>query len=348
MVATVAVTDLALADLEQRVQKLGAERFRARQILAWLYRHGARSYEGMTDLPRALQPKLAEALPLRRLQVARTVESSDGTVKMLVELQDGRRVETVVIPDRGRTTACISTQVGCPVACVFCASGLDGLVRNLTAGEIVEQVLLAREAAAEHGRRLTHLVVMGIGEPLLNYEAVAGALRTLHARWGPGIGYHRITLSTVGIAGKIEQLAKDGVTPHLAVSLHAPEDRLRARLVPTVRRWSLEEIVAAAVRYRERTRKDVTFEYVLLAGINDSPTRARELARLLRGSRCKVNLIPYNPVPGLPYERPAPQEVARFAGTLAAAGVRTTIRRPRGDDVAAACGQLRAADDGPA
>jgi 23S rRNA (adenine2503-C2)-methyltransferase len=345
MAEVVFATDLELRALEDAVEALGIERYRARQVAAWLYRKNADSYDGMTDLPRSVRPLLAERIPLRATRVAAVHDAADGTRKFLIHLErDGRRVESVRIPEGRRRTLCVSTQAGCPVGCVFCASGLDGLERNLTAGEIIEQVLHARGAADADAAGQPNVVFMGIGEPLLNYEALRSAIRILNARWACGIGLTRMTLSTAGVADKILRLAEEGPAPHLAVSLHAADDELRRRLVPHLRRWSVEEVVAAAGTYRLRTRREVTLEYVLLAGVNDDPAQARALARLARPHRLKVNVIPYNPVPGLPYARPDDATISRFAGTLAGEHVVVTVRRPRGDDISAACGQLRVLD----
>lgn len=336
------LTGLAPEEAEARFVQLGEPAYRARQVLRWAHARAARSFQEMTDLPTALRRRLAEVWTLPSVRPRRQHRSQDGTRKWVLELADGETIETVLIPEGARRTACISTQVGCPVGCVFCASGLEGLRRNLTAGEIVDQVLhVDRELAA--GERVTHVVVMGIGEPLLNFGPVAKALALLHAPWGRGLGYNKITLSTAGIADKIPKLVEAGVTPNLAVSLHAANGPLRRRLVPHVRRWTLEDLVAAGVEYRRATGKDVTFEYVLLAGVNDSPEDARALGKLVAKTGCKVNAIPYNPVAGLPYGAPAQEAVNRFVAALGECGVPVTVRRRRGEDVAAACGQLRIA-----
>lgn len=337
----ITVTDHTLEELQARFEALGEKPFRARQVLSGLYRGGAKSYDEMTDLPKALRARLVAEIPLRCATVTKVAEARDGTAKLLVAVRNGDLIESVVIPERERLTVCISTQVGCPVACLFCASGLDGLKRQLSPGEIVEQVLLARERG-----RVTHVVLMGIGEPLLNYKNTLKALTILHASWGLGIGFNKITLSTAGVADKIVTLAGDGATPNLAISLHAPNDELRRKLVPKIRRWSVDRLVEVGKAYRSETGKDVTFEYVLLAGVNDSQAQAVELARRVRGSKCKINVIPYNPVPGLPYARPAREAVSRFIGALRAGGAIATTRATRGDDASAACGQLRAAGAG--
>jgi 23S rRNA (adenine2503-C2)-methyltransferase len=330
------LTELGPPELEAALAADGLEPFRARQLLGWIYRHGATDFGRMTDLSRDLRDELSRRYRILGSRLSARAPAADGTEKFLVRLADGNLIETVLIPDGRRLTACISTQVGCPVGCVFCASGLDGLRRNLSAGEIVEQLL-------HLPRRPTHVVVMGIGEPLLNFGPLTAALRVMHERWGMGIGYNKITLSTAGIVDKIARLIEEKVTPNLAISLHAPDDALRARLVPGIRRWTIDDLVEAGRRYRRATGKDVTFEYVLLAGINDGPEQAAALAGRLRTARVKLNVIPYNGVPGLPYRRPAADAIDRFVRTVGAGGVPVTVRRQRGDDASAACGQLRAA-----
>lgn len=335
------LTELTLAELEERLAALGVEKWRARPILQWLYRRGAAGFDAMTDLSLELRAELPQHFRLTRTEVREVRASPDGTAKLLVGLEDGDVIETVLIPEGDRRTVCVSTQVGCPVRCVFCASGLQGLKRNLTAGEIVEQVLHAQRRLAP-GERLTNVVVMGIGEPLLNFEPLVRALRVLKASWGLGIGYRRITLSTVGVLGRIPELVRRKVTPNLAISLHAPNDAIRARVVPTLKNVRLAELVRAGVEYRRATGKEVTFEYVLLEGVNDDRKHALELGKKLRGSRVKVNVIPFNRVEEVPYRAPDAGRVDRFVEALGGCGVPVTVRKRKGDEVSAACGQLRA------
>lgn len=339
------ITGFLLEELEKRLEDLGTERYRARQVLRWIYGGLAESFEVMTDLSRQLRQDLPAHHRVHATAARRCHLSSDGTTKILVGLDDARLVETVLIPEGNRRTVCVSTQVGCPVGCLFCASGLDGLVRNLSAAEIVEQVLHAQRLLPE-GRRVDGIVVMGIGEPLLNAKSVIRALRIWRAPWGLGIGYNRITLSTVGILPKLRHFTESGVTPNLALSLHAPNDRIRGAIVPTMKRWPVAEIIRAGEEYRRSTGKDVTFEYVLLEGVNDERSHALELGERLAGSRCKVNVIPYNTVEETPFRAPSPQRADRFVRTLRSCGVGVTLRKRKGDEVAAACGQLRARTEG--
>jgi len=325
-------------ELRDFVAGLGAPAYRADQILRWVYAAGAPSFEAMTNLPKALRETLAERATLYTTAVAETRRSSDGTAKLLVALADGAAVEAVIIPEDDRRTACISTQVGCAIGCVFCASGIGGLVRDLSAGEIVEEVLQARRSLGE-GEALTHLVVMGIGEPLMNYEALVRALRILTAPWGLALGPRRITVSTVGLPATIRRLAGEGLGVNLAVSLHAADDFTRERLVPHAR--PLGEVVAAARDYLHRTGREVTFECVLVKGVNDSVEDARGLADLVGREAILVNLLPVNPVPGLGWQAPSAARVERFVRELRGRGVRVQVRRRRGADIAGACGQLR-------
>lgn len=335
------LTELTLAELEERLAGLGVEKWRARPILQWLYRRRAAGFEAMTDLSLELRAELPRHFRLTRTEVQEARTSPDGTTKLLVALEEGDVIETVIIPDGARRTVCVSTQVGCPIRCVFCASGLQGLKRNLTPGEIVEQVLHAQRRLPLQ-ERLTNVVLMGIGEPLLNFEPLVKALRILKASWGLGIGYRRITLSTVGILGRIPELVRRKVTPNLAISLHAPNDAIRAQVVPTLKNVRLADLLRAGIEYRRATGKEVTFEYVLLEGINDDRKHALELGKKLRGSRVKVNVIPFNRVEEVPHRAPDADRVDRFVETLGRCGVPVTVRKRKGDEVSAACGQLRA------
>ena len=318
----------------------GEPRYRADQVLQWVYERGARSFDEMTNLSKALRARLAEEAVVYASQVERHDASKDGTFKLLLRWPDGAASECVMIPDEARRTVCVSTQVGCPVGCAFCASGLDGLERNLTAGQIVEQVMRVWQHL-ERDERPTHVVFMGIGEPLANYDATVSAVRTLNADWGLNVGARRITVSTVGLPDQIRRLADEGLQIGLAISLHAPNDTLRRGIVPWAERVTIDELVAAANAYFDRTGREVTLEYVLLGGLNDRLTHARQLAALARKMRCNVNLIRYNGVAGLGYERPDRDAVRTFADALKRAGVNTQIRASRGTDIEAACGQLR-------
>ncbi len=284
-------------------------------------------------------------------RVVRHLEASDGTHKLLLGLRDGRLLECVLIQEENRRTACISTQVGCGMGCVFCASGLEGLERNLTTGEMVEQLVRLRNLPVWSGgtrspenQRLTNIVVMGMGEPLANLDNLLGALDTAAAKDGLGIGARHITISTVGLPAKIRRLADLGKQFHLAVSLHAPNDALRRQIVPTNDKTGLAAILAAADYFFEKTGRQVTFEYVLLHGLNDDITHARELACLLKGRRAHVNLIPFNDVEGLPFRRPSPEALAAFINPLKQQGISVKVRKRKGAQIDAACGQLRRAE----
>ncbi len=313
--------------------------YRARQVYAWVFARGAADFAEMTDLPRPLRETLTERWSIRRSEVVRRREAADGTVKLLLAWPDGETSECVLIPDDDRRTACISTQVGCPVGCAFCASGLDGLRRQLSAGEIVEQVVRVRELCGE--KRLTNVVVMGLGEPLANYPALVQALRIINAPWGLNIGARRITVSTVGLPAGIRKLAREGLQVNLAISLHAPDDKLRRTLIPWAEKIAIDEIVQAGREFFEITGREVTVEYVLLRGINDKVYHAHELVKVCRKMRCNVNLIRYNPVADLPFERPSSFATERFLTELRQRGVNAHLRASRGLDIDAACGQLR-------
>ena len=314
--------------------------FRAAQVRKWVFQHRAESFEVMSDLPKALRTDLAAEFQLWIIKVARHSQSSDGTEKLLLELSDGGRIECVLLRDDDRRTICISTQVGCAMGCVFCASGLDGVDRNLTSGEIVEQMLLLQRLLPAE-ERLSNIVVMGMGEPLANLDNLLPALDEASADDGLGIGHRRITISTVGLPKQLHRLCELNTRYHLAVSLHAPNDKLRNQIVPVNKNIGLAEIIAAADRYLEVSNRRLTFEYVLLAGINDQPEHARELVNLLRGRMAFLNVIPYNPVAGLPYKTPSANAVNRFRDILLEGGVNVKFRQRKGDDINAACGQLR-------
>ena len=334
---------LLLPELEALAERLGEKRYRGRQIAHWVYARGADALEEMTDLPQAFRDKLRAEAKIGALRVRRIQESSDGsTTKDLVALEDGQTIECVLMRfDDGRRTACISTQVGCAMGCAFCATGLSGLSRNLSAAEIVGQALLIR---AQAGSRLSNIVFMGMGEPLANYASTVRAARLLAAPYGLGIGMRRLTISTVGLVPQIRRLAQERLQLTLAVSLHAPTDALRGRLVPVNHRYPLSDLMAACREYATVTGRRITFEYVLIESINDGTVEARALGRLLHGVHCHVNLIPLNPVPGIPYRRPPIPRVHAFARILRDARLPVTVRIERGVEIQAACGQLRLAD----
>ena len=331
------------AGLREVVLRYGEPAFRARQLHRWLFRRGVAEPEAMTDLPASLRERLRAQAGAERLQVQQTRRGADGTIKALLRLEGAGRpvgVEAVLMPQGRRLTVCVSTQAGCAVGCPFCATGRMGLLRQLSPAEIAGQVLWARRTA---GRWPTHVVFMGMGEPLANYPAVRAAIDLIRAPQGFGIGQRRLTLSTAGHVPGIRRLAAEAhLQVGLAVSLHAADRALRERLVPLERAYPLDELLAACRQYAEATRRRVTFEYVLLKGVNDDLAQARLLARRLQGMLCHVNVIPYNPVPGLPFQRPQPGRVARFARQLQELGLAVTVRWSRGVDIEAACGQLGA------
>lgn len=351
--------DFDVKPLGECFEALGEKRFRVRQVLEWVYQHEAITFDEMTNLPKALRETLRSRFDMYASRVVRRSASKDGTVKLLLAWPDGATSECVMIPTERRRTACISSQVGCPMGCRFCASGLGGLQRNLTVGEIVEQVLRVRaEARGAQGSRpcaprrdagaawtaekaLTNVVFMGLGEPLANYDAVMRAVRVLNAPWGPNIGARKITISTVGLPKQIRRLADEGLQLNLALSLHAPTDGLREELIPYAEKTPLVELASACKYYFATTGREITLEYVLLFGKNDRRTHAAQLARFAKRFRCNVNLIRYNPVEGLPYGRPTSEAACAFQRCLQEHGVNAHVRPSRGLDIDAACGQLR-------
>jgi 23S rRNA (adenine2503-C2)-methyltransferase len=323
--------------------RLGEKPFRARQVLRWIHQYGAEDFESMTDIAKTLREKLsrnAEVCP-PRLVSAR--DSSDGTRKFALEVGGGNAIETVFIPEAERGTLCVSTQVGCALACTFCSTGRQGFNRNLTTAEIIGQLWWANKALGRDpkGERVVdNVVLMGMGEPLLNYDSVVPALNLMLDDYAYGLSRRRVTVSTSGIVPAMDRLREDCPVA-LAVSLHAPSDALRDELVPINRKYPLRELLAACGRYLEKAPRDfITFEYAMLDGVNDSSAHARELAALVRDVPCKFNLIPFNPFPDSPYRRSSAEAVRRFRDILMQAGIVTTTRRTRGDDIDAACGQL--------
>lgn len=329
-----------LASLQQWLVEIGERPFRAGQIRQWIYHRRATDFAAMTDLPAKLRQRLSESFVLFRSTISSEQASSDGTEKLLVRLADGGEVECVLLRDGNRRSICVSSQVGCAMGCVFCASGLDGVERNLTSGEILEQMLwLQQRLAADE--RLSHIVMMGMGEPLANLDQVLGALEMARASEGLGISPRRITISTVGLPAAIDRLARYAVPYNLAVSLHAPNDPLRNQLVPVNRRIGVQAVMDAADRYFAASGRRLTFEYVLLGGLNDSPECAAELVDLLGHRGSLLNVIPYNPVAGLPYRTPSGAAIGRFRDALQRGGVNVQFRQRKGSEIDAACGQLR-------
>ncbi|MGQ9584331.1 MAG: 23S rRNA (adenine(2503)-C(2))-methyltransferase RlmN [Anaerolineae bacterium] len=346
--------DLSLEALTQLVAEMGEPPYRARQVYRWLYVSLAEDFAQMTDLPKGLRARLQERLALKRLHPrARLRSASRQAEKVLFELPDGETLEAVLMRYRKRLTACVSSQVGCPIACPFCATGQSGFTRNLSAGEMVEQVVhfervaRARQSRRAEGQRaqpahqLTNVVWMGMGEPLLNYDAVLEAVRRLADPQGFGFSPRRVTLSTVGVVPGILRLMTENLPVNLAVSLHAATDALRERLVPLNRRYPLGMLMDACRTYVEGTGRRVSFEYALMDGVNDAPRQARELADLLEGLLCHVNLIPLNPVEGCAFAGSRREVTLAFAGVLRSRGISVTVRLRRGLDIEAGCGQLR-------
>lgn len=351
------VWDILPAEWKPLCKELGLPAFRAEQIVTGLYQNFASSWQEITTLPAGLRDTLAERFDFSPLETVHIHRSPDGVEKLLLQCGDGERIETVLIPSKSRVTQCISTQVGCVRRCAFCASGQLGCTRNLTAGEIVGQVMAAcallraapqvASAAPDTSRRAPalprpcNIVVMGMGEPFDNYDNTLRALRILNDQKGVSIGARHITISTCGVVPGIQRLAEEGIQFELSVSLHAPDDALRDRLMPVNRRWPIDELLAACRAYFDKTGRVVTFEYTLVRDLNDRPRHADALIRLLRGMPCKVNLIPLSPVAGFSGARPDDRVSLAFLDALHKARISTTMRKSRGRDVDAACGQLR-------
>ena len=332
--------DLSQEDLKQWLIDHGQPGFRAKQIIHWVFQRRVSDFQEMSDLPKALRTQLAESFRVYVTTPSKIVQSTDGTDKVLVGLPDGGEVECVLLRDGARRSICVSSQVGCAMGCVFCASGLDGVDRNLTTGEILEQMLLL-QGRLEDKERLSHIVMMGMGEPLANLDRVLGALNVARSSDGLGISPRRITISTVGLPPAIDRLANNGTPYNLAVSLHAPNDQLRNELVPVNQKIGIDRVLDAADRYFDKSGRRLTFEYVLLGGVNDSIDHGRQLAKLLRHRTVLLNVIPYNPVEGLPYVTPSKASIAEFRQVLETGGVNVKFRQRKGDDINAACGQLR-------
>jgi 23S rRNA (adenine2503-C2)-methyltransferase len=340
---TVNLLDFDAAGLTAFFAEHGEKPFRARQVLRWMHRFGEDDFEAMTDIARSLREKLKALATIRPPGVVADTLSDDGTRKFLIDVGGGNAVETVFIPEDDRGTLCISTQAGCALDCSFCSTGKQGFNRNLTVAEIIGQLWRANRAlgADPRGERsISNVVLMGMGEPLANFENTVAALRLMLDDNAYGLSRRRVTVSTSGLVPVIDRL-RDECPVALAVSLHAPNDRLRDELVPINRKYPLRELIAACQRYLDKAPRDfMTFEYVMLDGVNDADAQAYELLELTRKVSCKFNLIPFNPFPGAPYRRSPAQRIKRFAGILIDAGVVTTTRKTRGDDIDAACGQL--------
>lgn len=332
------IKDLSLEEMEGWLGQRREPSYRAGQIRRWLFQKGATSFAEMTNLSVRLRDELQDGFSISRLQVLRDSLSRDGTRKFLFGLADALSIESVLIPERTRITLCVSTQAGCGFGCAFCATALMGLKRSLSASEILDQILEARRPVAD--QRITHVVLMGMGEPLANYSETVKALEVMtDASGGIGISPRRVTLSTVGLVPQIKKLMEE-TRVNLAVSLHAATDELRSRLMPVNRKYPLGELIDCCRSLPIPKRRRITFEYVLLRGVNHSPEDARRLSRLLSAVRCKINLIPFNPHPESPYQSPTQDEIQQFQNALRSRGHQVNVREPRGDDIQAACGQL--------
>ena len=337
--------DLSFDDLHDRTADL--PRYRVDQIWQGVFRDFAPSYDAMTTLPQPLRARLSKTIPFPIVEPIREDESEDGrTQKTLFQCADGETIESVTMRFRDRRTACVSSQVGCPVGCSFCATGQSGFVRNLTTGEIVAQVLHSARRLRADAETLTHVVYMGMGEPFLNYDATLASIRILNDPRGFGLGARSFTVSTAGIVPGIDRFAEEGIQANLAVSLHAADDATRDRLVPANRRYPTDELLAACRWYVERTHRRVTFEITLFDGINDTESHAHAVAERLSGLLCHINLIPYNETPDGPFAASSAERIRAFAETLSRARIPVTIRHSMGSDIQAGCGQLRSEADG--
>ncbi len=333
------IRGLSLKELGEGLQAIGEKSFRAAQVFDWIYKKHACDFETMSNLPPPLRAKLKEKFLLFSPSVVAEHHSSDGTKKFLLAMKDSEKVETVLIPAKARATVCVSTQAGCKFGCKFCASGLGGWTRNLTAAEIITEVLYAKSKS--QSQPPSHIVFMGTGEPLDNYENLMQAIRLINAPQALGIAARRITVSTCGVIPQILKLADEGLQIELAISLHGYNDESRKVLMPVNKKYPMNELILACREYIKATKRQITFEYILIKDVTCSPQAVRELSVLLKGMICKMNLIPYNPVSEFDHKTPTRQEMFDFQESLERAGIHATIRTPRGRDVSAACGQLR-------
>jgi 23S rRNA (adenine2503-C2)-methyltransferase len=344
--AKIDIKSLQFHQLEDKVREFGQPLYRAHQIADWLYQKRVQSFDEMTDLPQGFRNRLAQQFDFSKIDIVRVLGSRDTTRKFLFRLSDGSLIESVLIPASpalygsrsDRRTICISTQVGCAYGCKFCASGLEGFSRNLKPNEIVDQIIAVER---ESGEKIDNIVFMGMGEPLANFDNLMCAIRIINAPWGLGIGARHITVSTSGLAPQIRELSDESLQIRLAISLHGATDEVRNQIMPINRRYNLETLLSACDYYTSRKKQRLTFEYILIAGVNDSDEQARLLARHAKRLSAKVNLIPYNTVHGLPWSRPSPDRQEAFLSILRERGIAATLRREKGHDIDAACGQLR-------
>ncbi|TDX49199.1 23S rRNA (adenine(2503)-C(2))-methyltransferase RlmN [Orenia marismortui] len=333
----------AIEELKEIVISLGEPAFRAKQLFKWIYEKKVRNFSEMTNLAKSFRAKLEDQFYIGELKLITKQKSKDGTIKYLFQLDDGKKVESVFMPyEDNRRSVCISTQVGCGMGCTFCATGLQGLSRNLTAGEIINQIISIEKL---RGEEISNVVLMGMGEPLANYEESIKAIKLMNASNGLNIGMRRITLSTCGLVPQIRRLAEEKMQLTLAISLHASNDKLRSQMMPINDKYPLNELLASCRDYINKTGRRITFEYALVEGVNDSAKDAEELANLLSGILAHVNLIPINQVEGLNYSKPTRNTINKFKDSLETEGIAATVRVERGSDIAAACGQLQAKED---
>lgn len=342
------IYDFSLPKLEELVVSLGEKKFRAEQLFKWVYKRGVKDFDLMSDISKSFRETLKTSFCLIKPTIYQKQVSSDGTVKLLLELEDGDKVETVLMRYNYGNVACVSSEVGCNMGCAFCASGLLKKKRELKVSEILGQVLVLNDLLTDEGKgeRITHVVVMGTGEPFDNYDNVMDFIRILNHPHGLEIGARHITVSTCGIVPKIYDYAREGLQINLAISLHAPSDEIRHKIMPISRVYPLNDLMEAVKYYEKTAGRRVTFEYILLKGINDSKKDAEDLAKLIKGTLAYVNLIPYNEVNEMKYRRSESSSVKEFMDTLMKKGVNATIRKEFGSDIDAACGQLRAKDEG--
>ena len=339
------IAGMELPGFRAELERRGEPGFRAAQVFSWIYKRGALEFGKMTDLPAALRARLEQDYTVTDLSLRQAQESADGTRKLLLALADGNLVEAVGIPTEKRLTGCISSQAGCKYACGFCASGKAGFKRDLIRGDIIGEVLFLRSAFPD--KELSHIVFMGTGEPLDNYDNVLAAIRLINSPDGLGIGARRITISTCGLVPAIRRLAGEGLQVELSVSLHAADDAVRGRIMPVNKKYPLSQLIPACREYAAATKRQVTFEYILIEGVNSDLQNARRLGTIMRDFNSKVNIIPFNPVDGQPWRAPAASRVRAFRDALMRTGVPVTVRAPRGQDIDAACGQLRLRHEKP-
>ncbi len=332
------IKSLYIEEIEGMLKEMGEPKFRAKQIFSWLHAKKAKTFDEMTNLSKPLREKLGEKFKISNVKILEKLVSSDGTTKYLFSLDDGNVIESVLMRYSYGNAVCVSTQVGCRMGCGFCASTLNGLERNLEAGEILSQIY---EISRDIDERISSVVLMGSGEPLDNYDNVIRFIRLLNSHDGADIGQRHITLSTCGLAEKIDKLRGEGLQITLAISLHAPNDEIRGKTMPVSRKYDMETLLSACRRYSEETKRRITFEYALIRGVNDSAACAKELASKLKGMLCHVNLIPVNDVKEREYVHSSEEQIKSFASILMGRGIETTVRRKLGSDINAACGQLR-------